>query len=152
MKEFVEKVIEFNEVTTKTDSFDARRVALYIGLVLEEVEEIIAAIPNPEKLGDLRIALKYHSRLFKEGAFDAQVKDIDRAEALDGFVDTAVVALGGGHALNSDLVGACHHVADNNLSKSVEDEKGVRYMLKDENGKVKKPDGYVSANVAPYLK
>lgn len=149
--DFVDKIVEFNEVAGTGGEFDARKVALYIGLQLEEMAEKIAAIPNQERLGNLRVALEYHSMLFKEGRFDDSVRQIDRVEALDADVDLAVVALGGAAALGANVQGACHEVMDSNLSKfPIVD--GKRVAVKDENGKVKKAEGYRPPNLEPFVK
>jgi hypothetical protein len=149
--DFVQKVVQFNDIAGTTGDFDARKVALYIGLQLEEMAEKIASIPNQTSLGNLRVALEYHSRLFKEGRFDGEVEKIDRVEALDADIDLAVVALGGATSLGADVNGACHEVADSNLSKFPFVD-GVRVALKDENGKVKKADGYKPPQLEQYLK
>lgn len=150
MSDFIAKTVEFNTLAGASGKFDSRKVALYLGLILEEVEESIAAIPG-DKLNELRAALTQYSTEFKAGKYDVEVTRINRVEALDGFIDTAVVAIGGAHALGADVLGAANHIADNNLSKFPL-IGGKRQVLKDANGKVKKPSGYVSANVAPYLK
>lgn len=149
--DFVEKIVEFNTVAGTTGAFDERKVALYIGLQLEEMAEKIASIPDQANLGNLRVALEYHSRLFKGGRYDDAVKNIDRVEALDADIDLAVVALGGATSLGADVNGACHEVMDSNLSKfPIVD--GVRVALKDENGKVKKADCYRPPQLEQFLK
>jgi hypothetical protein len=148
---FVEKVVEFNAVAGTGGEFDARKTALYIGLVLEELHEVITSIEDQAGLGNLRVALDYHARLFKSGNYDENVKTINRVEALDGFVDVAVVAVGGGVALGADVVGACEEVADNNLSKFPVGASGERYAMKDINGKVVKPAGYKPPNLERFL-
>lgn len=163
--DFVEKVREFNQVAGTLEQLDARKVALYTALQLEELAEKIHAIAKAEKaagvepaegLGKLLVALEYHSRRFKAGEFDAlvseAVKDDDlREEILDADVDVAVVSIGGAISVGADVQGACHEVADNNLTKFPV-INGVRTVLKDENGKVKKPEGYQPVSLRKYLK
>ena len=142
---FVSEVVAFNTLAGNAKEFNARKVALYIGLQLEEMAEKIQSIPNLEGLGDLYVALEYHSRLFKDGKFDAAVasmKHADRVNALDADIDLAVVALGGAHALGANVDAACNEVMRSNMSKFPLDENGLRVVLKDENGKVMKPDSY----------
>ena len=154
MENFASQVVEFNKVAgTSGDEFNVRKTGLYIGLVFEELNELI------ESLGEQREAFKVMSNFlhqwgtrFKEGDFDDNIQHINRVEALDAFVDIGVVALGGGHALGSDVVGAANHVMESNLSKSLIDENGNRYMLKDENGKVQKPETYWSPKLEQFLK
>lgn len=163
--DFVEKVREFNQVAGTLEQLDARKVALYTALQLEELAEKIHAIAKAEKaagvepaegLGKLLVALEYHSRRFKAGEFDAlvseAVKDDDlREEILDADVDVAVVSIGGAISVGADVQGACHEVADNNLTKFPV-INGVRTVLKDENGKVKKPEGYQPVSLRKFLK
>ena len=151
--DFVSKIVEFNEVAGNENEFDARKVALYIGLVLEEAQELIDALPHSaqiEGLGKLSTALDYYSRRFKGGEFDKDVNRINRVEALDAFVDIGVVTLGGAHALGADVNGACHEVMDSNLSKFPIID-GKRTVIKDENGKVKKPEGYRAPELEQFL-
>lgn len=152
-KDFVQKVIEFNEVAGTTQTYNPRKVALYVGLQLEELAEQISSFRDP-KLGKLLVALEYHSRLFKNGEFDQVVRNANtleqRTEFLDGAIDSAVVAIGSAIAIGSDVEGATHAVADNNLSKYPLVD-GVRIVLKDGNGKIQKPPGFASVKLEPYL-
>lgn len=151
---FVSEVVEFNTLAGNANEFDARKVALYIGLQLEEMAEKIQSIPNQDGLGNLRIALEYHSRRFKNGEFDASVaamQHADRVNALDADIDLAVVALGGAHALGADVNAACNEVMRSNMSKFPLDENGLRTVLKDENGKIMKPDGYFKPSLEMFV-
>lgn len=151
-KDFVSKILQFNRLAGKMgEEFDARDTSLYIGLILEEVAELIESIPDQDNLGRLRTALEFNSRLFKQGFFDKQVTNIKRTDALDACVDIAVVAIGGGHALGADVSAACNNVANSNLSKAVEVD-GVLMMQKDENGKVIKPPTYKPPSLEQFLK
>lgn len=152
-KDFVSKVQEFNRVAGTGDAFDTRKVALYYGLCCEEMAEFIDAIPDitpTSKLGKLRATLEKYSAEFKKGTFDKEVGRVDRVKALDSFVDTAVVALGGGCAMGADVDGAAHEIMDSNLSKfPIVD--GKRIALKNENGKVMKPESYRPPELAKFL-
>jgi hypothetical protein len=163
--DFVEKVRVFNQLAGTEEKLDARKVALYTALQLEELAEKIHAIAKAEKsasiapdkgLGKLLVALEWHSSRFKAGEFDElvaeAVKDTSlREEILDADVDVAVVSIGGAISIGADVQGACHAVADNNLTK-FPIINGVRTVLKDENGKVKKPEGYTSVKLGKFLK
>ena len=92
---------------------------------------------------------------------DHLVSGMDRVEALDAAVDIAVVGLGQGIAVGADIVGACDAVAENNLSKfplktiwnfTFPFRHQVHTVLKDENGKVKKPPGFKSVVLTPFIK
>lgn len=152
---FVEKVVEFNRVAgTSGEEFNVRKTGLYIGLIMEELEELIDSFESKhEAFQVMSKFLDLWGTRFKEGDFDSEIKqNLNRVDALDAFVDIAVVAVGGGHALGSDVVGACEHVADSNLSKSLVDENGIRYMQKDANGKVTKPPSYWAPKLEQFLR
>lgn len=150
--DFVEKIVEFNRIAGTGGEFDPRKVGLYIGLQLEELEEKIESIPDTTgQLKALRETLDGFSKQFKKGDFDELVKDIDRVGALDADVDLAVVSLGGAASLGADVNGACHEVMDSNLSKYPVGADGIRYALKDINGKVMKPAGWKPPELAQYL-
>lgn len=165
MTDFVSKVKEFNEIAGTKEILDARKVALYTALQLEELAEKIEALNkveaiagvHPDKgLGKLFTALEWHSRRFKEGEFDALVSKAcenadTREELLDADIDLAVVSLGGAISVGADVEGACHEVADNNLSKFPLID-GVRTVLKDANGKVMKPEGYKPVSLEKFLR
>lgn len=162
MTDFVTKVLEFNQVAGTTgESFNPRKTALYMGLVLEEVKEMIDSIPlGEEGSADSQVLQAFaesvgaYSDAFKMGRFDPAIglmNEEHREEALDSFLDISVVALGGGVAVGSDVVGATHEVADNNLSKFPVID-GVRTALKDENGKVIKPEGYKPVSLRKFLR
>lgn len=162
MTDFVAKVLEFNQVAGTTgEAFNPRKTALYMGLVLEEVKEMIDSIPlGEEGSADSQVLQAFaesvgaYSDAFKMGRFDPAIglmNEEHREEALDAFVDISVVALGGGVAVGADVVGATHEVADNNLSKFPV-INGVRTALKDENGKVIKPEGYKPVSLRKFLR
>ena len=113
---FVEGVKEFNNIAGTPEEFDPRKVALYTGLILEEVRELLETY-NDARLGKLITAVEYHSKMFKQGVFDDSAKSIRREEALKETIDIAVVALGEGISLGADIVGACEEVSNSNLSK-----------------------------------
>lgn len=152
-KDFVTKVQQFNQIAGTGSVFDARKVALYIGLCCEELAELIEAIPDvapTSKLGKLRSTLEQNSLAFKQAKFDKHVARIDPVKALDAFVDVAVVALGGGCAMGADVKGAANEVMDSNLSK-FPIVNGERVVLKDENGKVMKSASYRAPELAKFL-
>jgi len=146
---FVEGVKEFNQIAGTPEEFNPRKVALYTGLILEEVRELLETYNDP-RLGKLITAVEFHSKMFKTGDFDEAAKSIKREEALKETIDIAVVALGEGISIGADIVAACDEVSESNLSKFPV-VGGKRVVLKDENGKVKKPPEYRPANVTQYL-
>ena len=155
-RNFVQEVVEFNRLAGGQDTFNPRMVALYVGLQLEEMAEKIESIPDPyEKLGKLRVALEYHSKLFKEGKFDELVEKMEhkhRVEALDADIDLAVVALGGACAIGAEVEPAANEVMSSNMSKCMPDDDGNLYMAKDANGKVIKGKNFFKPNLKNYVK
>lgn len=151
MSNFVNKVKEFNSIAGTKEEFNIRKCALYTGLILEEVAELLNSYKGiPESL-ELAKTVDMMATRFKSGDFDSKVNSIDREEALDAAVDIAVVSIGQGISVGADIVGACNEVADNNLSKfPIVD--GVRTVLKDANGKVRKPDSYKPPELKQFLK
>ena len=146
---FVEGVKEFNQIAGTLEEFNPRKVALYTGLILEEVRELLETYDDP-RLGKLITAVEFHSKQFKNGDFNEAATKINREEALKETIDIAVVALGEGISLGADIVGACDEVSNSNLSKFPFVD-GERVVLKDENGKVEKPPEYRPAAVGKFL-
>jgi predicted HAD superfamily Cof-like phosphohydrolase len=152
--DFVEKVKLFNEIAGTKNQYDTRKVALYLGLILEEVGEAIEAIGMDKT--ELFETLNSHATQFKSGDYDLLVESKltinkeNRVELLDAFVDIAVVSIGGSYSLGADVQGACQAVADNNLEKFPL-INGVRTVLRDENGKVMKPEGYTSVKLDGFV-
>lgn len=154
--DFVEKVCLFNQIAGNKNEFDPRRVALYIGLQAEEFAEKIKAIgvrdtEKNKELYDLWLTLEHFASAFKKGEYDEEVAQIDRVEALDADIDLAVVALGGAYSIGADVNGACHEVADSNLSKYPV-VNGEYVVYKDANGKIMKAETYQPPKLEGYLK
>jgi predicted HAD superfamily Cof-like phosphohydrolase len=150
--DFVEKVCKFNEIAGTPNEFNERKVGLYIGLCLEEMAEIIEACGSRYAFEHMVHTLNHWSTRFKEGDFDSNLTHMDKVAALDGFIDTAVVALGGAYSMGADVNGACHEVGDSNLSKYDLNPDGSYSVLRDENGKIKKGPNYQPPNLSPFLK
>ena len=157
MSDFVSKVKEFNELAGTEEKFNVKMVSLYTGLVLEEVAEMLAAlnIESGEKKGHgihfLIERLNLASAEFKTQKYSDTLGDtIDRVAFLDGAVDVAVVAIGAGISNGSDVLGACNHVADTNLAKFPLVD-GKRIVLKNEQGKIQKPEGWKPPELAQFL-
>lgn len=143
--DFVSKVKLFNDIAGTKEVFDQRKAAMYVGLILEEVAEMIESFKAESCESRVKefheIAMK-----FKSGELDYLLDNVDRVEFLDAAVDIAVVALGAGISIGADIEKACHKVADNNLEKFPV-VNGVHTVLKDANGKVRKPEGYKSVTL-----
>jgi hypothetical protein len=152
--DFVDKVKLFNDIAGTKEEYNTRKVGLYTSLVLEEVSEMVEALGMEDT--SLFEYLEIYRKAFKNGHYDADIEVVlqdhaKRVEYVDAAVDIAVVALGAGISIGSDISGACHAVADNNLEKfPIVD--GVHTVLKDENGKVMKPASYKSVTLESFVK
>lgn len=149
---FVESVCKFNEIAGTPNEFNERKAALYIGLIMEELAETVDALPEREAFSVMKNFLNQWSLRFKQGDFDENMTDMNRVAALDGFVDLAVVSLGGAYSIGADVPGATMEVANSNLSKYVSDVPGEYVVLRDENGKVRKGPFYRAPELKQYLK
>lgn len=142
---FVADVRRFTEaVGCTTDRFNVRQTALYIGLQLEEMAEKLEAVCLQGVTSD---QLRTMSSNFKSGYYDTLVANGDREAMLDADVDLAWVTVGSALSQGTDLIGAMREVARANLDKIGQDGT----VLKDENGKVKKPEGWRGPDIAPYV-
>lgn len=152
MRNFVQDVKEFNRIAGTEEVFDKRKSALYVGLIFEEMAEMIESLTNSSaEWLDVATWLDQIGNNFKRGDYDAEFDNVDRVAFLDATVDIAVVSLGAGIAIGADIEGACNAVSENNLSKfPIVD--GVRTVLRDENGKIKKPEGFKSVELTSYVK
>lgn len=128
-----------------TQGFNARQTALYIGLQCEELAEKFEAIFS----GSSFTAAHLHqlSNGFKQGNYDQEVSASNRAALLDADIDLAWVTLGSAFSQGADVPGALAEVARANLDKIQPDGT----VLKDENGKVRNPDGWKGPNIAPFV-
>lgn len=144
---FVADVRRFTEaVGCTTDRFNVRQTALYIGLQLEEMAEKLEAIGYAGDALLVRL-MKGTSEQFKSGSFDQLVETGDREAMLDADIDLAWVTIGSALSQGADVLGAMREVARANLDKIGPDGT----VLKDENGKVKKPAGWRGPDIAPYV-
>lgn len=170
MTDIIQAVRQFTEaVGCTTDQFNVRQTSLYIGLQLEEMKEKLEALGwnNVRHSGgfytDLMAALHKASCEFKDGTMDVAVEEAGRAAMLDADIDLAWVTIGSALSQGADVEGAAGEVARANMDKlhlcHCEDADFTpckkcrdtgRYALKDENGKVKKPGGWVAPNIEPF--
>lgn len=144
-KTFIEKTVKFNELGGNPIGYDRHMLPFYIGMVLEESAEMIAAFENGRGETDIVELHELMQRIgtkFKNGDYDALSDNCDIIEVLDGAVDTAVVSIGTIMKTGFDPAFACHQVADSNLSKFVIGEDGKLVALKNEQGKIMKGPNY----------
>lgn len=149
----VESVYEFNRVagSVPPGHFDAERVGFYIGMQLEELAEQIRAVLDgcvayTPLLKRLHEDMVYAATTFKEGAFRGAVLRADRAELLDGAIDSTVVSLGAAIYQTPRFREAIAHVLGKNADKA---PNGV--ATRDANGKVMKPAGWTKPDLTPFV-
>ena len=75
--------------------------------------------------------------------------DADRVECLDALVDILVVTIGAAHSMGCDIEGAWKEVMMTNFAKI---DKKTGKVVKREDGKVLKPDGWTPPNLKPFIK
>jgi predicted HAD superfamily Cof-like phosphohydrolase len=73
----------------------------------------------------------------------------DRVEILDALIDMLVVTIGAIHSAGFDAEGAWKEVMQTNFNKI---DKDTGKVVKREDGKVLKPDGWTPPNLLPYVK
>jgi predicted HAD superfamily Cof-like phosphohydrolase len=77
------------------------------------------------------------------------MKDADEVETLDALIDILVVTIGAIHSAGFDAEGAWKEVMSTNFAK-IDKETGK--VVKREDGKVLKPDGWQSPQLAQFTK
>lgn len=166
---FVADVRRFTEaVGCTTDRFNVRQTALYIGLQLEEMAEKLEAVGMVGEEGSIPRSFRSLSEFFKAGFYDSMVANGDQEAMLDADVDLAWVTIGSSLSQGADVLGAMREVARANIDKLIpcdEQHLGIDrplndcpkcggtlyYVIKDENGKVKKPDGWRGPDNSPFI-
>lgn len=144
------------------DADCTRNVALYIGLQCEELAEKLEVLnsfwvePNAGRelfLPHVFHMLKDLSTCFKRGTLDARVEAcLDRPELRVGFLDAdldlAWVSIGAALAMGANVEGG---FAEVNRSNQAKINPATGQMLKDENGKVMKPEGWKPPDLTPFV-
>jgi predicted HAD superfamily Cof-like phosphohydrolase len=154
--DFIEGVRKFNLAAGRTEGkFDPRMVAFHIGMQLEELAEVLRALLRDGdeahelhtwKVRQLEKTMDAIGGEFKRGFYDEAARTADRLELLDGCVDVMVVSIGNVMSQGADIEGACDEVNRANLSKLVDGR-----VIKDENGKILKPSGWIAPNMHPFV-
>jgi predicted HAD superfamily Cof-like phosphohydrolase len=147
MSDFISKVKLFNELAGNKNQFDKKMISLYIGLILEETGELMESIKSTAPMDGVAFEMMAQSLheladLFKKADFEVEQMIIDRVAFLDAAMDIMVVSCGAGIASGADVDGAANEVMDSNLTKFPLDAEGNHTVIKDENGKVQKPESY----------
>lgn len=149
-----------------------KQLELQIGLVLEEVGELLEAQGNS---AEEAACLHAVAARWKSGSMTGQARAT--LETLDALADIVYVATGAGLAMGADMSGALLAVDVNNITKfplcstchgtgtyrgtgkqspvlwtTCPDCAGkCRRILKDVNGKILKPEGYKKVSLEPFL-
>jgi predicted HAD superfamily Cof-like phosphohydrolase len=147
MNQFFADVQKFMTIAGQLDSdgFNARQTALYIGLQLEEMAEKLEACGFDPASPAVNF-LYSTSSSFKKGLFDYMVMHADREAMLDADIDLAWVTIGSALSQGADVVAAAEEVSRANLAKF---PNGV--AVRDENGKVIKPEGWTGPNLSAFI-
>lgn len=136
-----------------TKGMNGEQACLYTGLQLEEMAEKLEAVATG--CVNIRVTehLELHAQLlrelsaeFKSGRHRGDILRANREALLDADIDLAWVALGGAFSIADDLSGAIAEVGRANLDKFPGGE-----VIRDENGKIKKPAGWRGPDLTPYF-
>lgn len=119
---------------------DYDQTALYMGLILEEVGEMVS------RLGDEGHVIKALSDRLKSGQMTNLVTNSDYEKLLDDFIDIMVVAIGATISISPKAREAIEEVLQANLAKFPAGE-----VIRDENGKIQKPAGWKAPDLKKYL-
>lgn len=140
-----------------TDRLNVRQFTRYTGMQCEELAEKLALLGGGTDLASRAIAafavtLDEMGKQFKDGLLDVPVaqvlvNDAIRADAVDADIDLAWVSFGSLNSIGADVNECVQSVAIANLSKIGPD--GV--VLRAENGKIKKPEGWTEPDHLPNL-
>jgi len=127
------------------DRHNPKQASLYMGLIAEEFAETLEASGHKIHAYALEaIAMQYKAH---NGSDFANLTREQRAAMLDGCIDLAWVALGLAYSIGGDPECAALKVIKANLAKVGPDGK----MLRDENGKVRKPEGWTAPDMMPLV-
>lgn len=131
-------------------TYDPKQVCFYLGMQLEELTEKLALVAGEEAVVDLKAIADEFKKAPPElvTVIDDRLRSDARiaAEFLDGDCDLLWVTLGGMRALGADSRHAYGLVTLANWEKFPNGE-----VLRDANGKVVKPKGWLPADLTPAL-
>jgi predicted HAD superfamily Cof-like phosphohydrolase len=84
----------------------------------------------------------------ESGELKVAIKDCDPEEILDALTDILVVTIGAMHSAGFDAEGAWKEVMSTNFAKI---DRKTGKVVKREDGKVLKPDGWTPPNLKPFI-
>ncbi len=82
------------------------------------------------------------------GELEEAVATDDNVEQLDALIDILVVTIGAIHSMGADAEGAWNEVLRSNLAKI---DSSTGKVIKREDGKVLKPQGWKPPNLLPFI-
>ena len=122
MLEAIKSICEWNEIAWNTWKFNRH---LETSMLSEELAEVIIAL-----------------------------KENNRVEATDGILDIFWVGIGTLYKmwLSPEQIYTCfEEIKASNFSKFIQNEDGTKVAIKDESGKILKPDSYFKPDLQKYL-
>ena len=135
------------------DSFNARQAVLYLGLQLEELAEKVKVLQagcidqyGKDELQPLLDHLESFAGVFKSGLHQGAMLRCDHAEMIDADFDIAWVSIGALFSMSTHASDAISHGTHTNLDKFRDGQ-----VLRDDNGKVQKPQGWRKPDFKPYV-
>jgi predicted HAD superfamily Cof-like phosphohydrolase len=135
------------------DKFNGQQAALYTGLCLEEMGEMIDVIiqgclteQQRQRLHGLSNVLHQFAKEFREGLHQGEITRCNHDELMDAQFDLSWVAIGALKSTSAFSDNAIAHGTFTNLDK-FRDGKCVR----DANGKVQKPADWQRPDFKPYI-
>lgn len=120
------------------------QACIQIGCHFEEVTEMQDALDDIQSIGDAADYFKMSPECEVERI--SNHSNEDKEALLDSLVDQIVTAVGVGHMLDMDVLGALEEVNRSNFTK-FENGKAVF----DENGKITKGKNYSKPNLKPFV-
>lgn len=140
-----------------TDSFNPEQATLYVGLVLEEVAEMLDVIAGNCLNVNHRLSISAQATMigalgssFKRGEFQGDVMrahKTDGEELIDAMIDITWVATGAALSTSTNTAGAFAEVARANNDKF--GTSGI--CVKDANGKIVKPANWRGPDLSPFI-
>lgn len=151
-------VRKFQEAAGDTvDELNIRQMSRYTGMQCEELAEKLALLSTGSSQASRDLAsfagmLDQMGEKLKSGVLDidiarAMADDTVRADVVDADIDLSWVSFGSLNSIGADVFACVDSVATANLSKIGPD--GV--VLRDANGKIKKPPGWTEPDHVPNL-
>lgn len=111
---------------------------------MEACDQTTNGIKNEEQYALYRDLIKEEVE-----ELNAAIQENDEVEQLDALIDILVVTIGAIHSMGADAEGAWQEVLKTNLAKI---DSSTGKVIKREDGKVLKPQGWEPPNLLPFIK